>query len=147
MYLTPELKAYYQKDFTENVLPCTDKNWKLHKDLGDLLIQINKNDNIQTIYSKKSDRSAEASYLYFSANKVGEKQLIELAIKLTNQVKDSYFMIMPPNNKGFGDERVVMGCNTNKDFFNVKVFAFQVDSKNLKDHKQFWNILKESLVV
>jgi hypothetical protein len=146
MYLTPELKAYYQKDFTENVLPCTDRNWKLHQDLVDLLIQTNKNDNIQTIYSKKSDRSDEPSYLYFSANKIGEKQLFELAIILTNEIKDSYFMVMPPNNKGFGDKKVVMGCNTNKDFFNVKVFAFQVDSRNLKHHKLFWKLLSDKLI-
>ena len=145
MYLTPELKAYYQKDFTENVLPCTDKNWKLHPELVDLLKQINKNENIQTIYSKKSDRNVEPSYLYFSANKVGEKQLIDLAVKLTNQVKDACFMILPPNEKVYGDKKVIMGCNTNKDFFNVKVFAFQILSKNLKNHKLFWKFLNDNL--
>jgi hypothetical protein len=147
MYLTPQLKEYYQKDFTENVLPCTDVNWKLHPKLIDLLVQINKNDNIQTIYSKKSEVKYEPSYLYVSANKVGEKQLFELGVKLTEQIKDTCFMVMSPNDKKYGDSEIVMGCNTNDQYFNVKVFAFQIYTKKLKNHKLFWKFLYDNLIV
>ena len=51
--LTPALKAYYMQDFNDNVLTCTDEFWKIDDRLKNLLIKINKNKNVQTLFSRR----------------------------------------------------------------------------------------------
>ena len=54
LYLTPETKAYYMAEF-KKAIECTDKDWDLDKGLKEILIAINKNPNVQTILSKRSE--------------------------------------------------------------------------------------------
>jgi hypothetical protein len=147
MYLTPELKAYYQKDFTDNVLNCKDFYWALHQDLVDLCKQANQNEHIQTIYSRKNDEVEDWSYLMFAADEKGEKQLLELGIKMISEFKQVSFLVKAPKKKFKGDKTNDLECNTNPKYFNVRVFCFECDSTKKKDHKEFWDFLTKSLVV
>jgi hypothetical protein len=70
IYLNSRLKKKYMDDFMNRVLPFDGTEaWKLDRGLADILVSINKNSNIQTIYSKKdsfiSPGFLHESYLEF----------------------------------------------------------------------------------
>jgi hypothetical protein len=144
MYLTPQLKEYYQKDFTENVLPCKDEEWALHPSLVDLCKQINKNPNIQTIFSRKAKKGEEWSYLFFSANEVGEKLLEKLADKLNDKgLLEAYYVNEPREYISGSNGSIEMGCLTNVNYFNVNVYCFEFISYDKLRQKQFWREIKK----
>ena len=147
MYLTPELKAYYQKDFTENVLPCKDEVWALHPSLIDLCLEINKNEHIQTIFSRKAPKYEEISYLYFSADKVGVKLLENLFDKLTDVSDFVFYNVREPEqyqSKYVGS--LEMSCLKDKNYFNVDVHCFTLISADKHEQKKFWRTIKKCLV-
>ncbi len=148
MYLTPELKAYYQKDFTENVLPCKDKVWALHPSLIDLCQDINKNEHIQTIFSRKAPKGEEISYLYFVADEIGVKLLENLFDKLTDVSDFVLYTVNPPEEyKSGSDGSIQMGCLVDTNYFNINVHCFTLISDDKHEQKKFWRTIKKCLVV
>ncbi len=148
MYLTPELKKYYQKDFTDNVLPCKDKVWALHPSLIDLCQDINKNKHIQTIFSRKAPKGEEISYLYFAADEIGVKLLENLFDKLTDISDFVIYNINPPEKyKSGSDGSIEMGCLVDVNYFNINVHCFTLISADKYEQKKFWRTIKKYLVV
>jgi hypothetical protein len=147
MHLTPELKEYYQKDFTDNVLPCKDEVWALHPSLIDLCQEINKNEHIQTIFSRKAPKGEQTSYLYFSADKVGVKLLENLFDKLTDVSDFVFYNVREPEqyqSKYVGS--LEMSCLKDKNYFNVDVHCFTLISTDTHEQKKFWRTIKKCLV-
>jgi len=147
MYLTPELKQYYQNDFNTNVLPCKDEYWGLHPSLIDLCQDINKNEHIQTIFSCKAPKGEEISYLYLAADEIGVKLLENLFDKLTD-ISD--FVIYNVNKPEQYQSKYVgqleMGCLKDKNYFNINVHCFTLISANKYEQKKFWRTIKKCLV-
>ena len=52
-YLTRELKEYYITDFQKLLSFKDSEFWDIDEGLIDILIQINANTNVQTLYSKR----------------------------------------------------------------------------------------------
>lgn len=143
MFLTPKLKAYYMQDFNDNVLPCKDEVWALHPSLIDLCQEINKNEHVQTIFSRKAPKGYEISYLYFSADKVGVKLLENLFDKLTDVSDFVFYNVNKPEqyqSKYVGS--LEMGCLKNMNYFNVDVHCFTLISTDKHEQKKFWRTIK-----
>jgi hypothetical protein len=145
-YLTPKLKEYYQKDFFDNVLTCTDEEWMLHPKLIDLCQQINKNEHIQTIFSRKADIFEKRSYLYFSADEIGAKILEKLANKFNDKFDYFDFFVNKPKKHKTKNLSLKMGCISNEDYFNIDVYCFEYYEPNKREHKKFWKFIKKHLV-
>ena len=147
MYLTPELKEYYQKDFTENVLTCTDDFWKLDDNLRELLININKSQNVQTLYSRRMNSTQDAnkvSMLYVMYS-------VKTPIKIFKAFKKEIQKV-PSFRGGYAnklnvdmDMNVNMGCMNNKNYFKHGVLMLTMKSEDLKEHELFWNIIGKHL--
>lgn len=147
MHLTPELKAYYMQDFNDNVLTCTDDFWKLDDNLRELLININKSQNVQTLYSRRMNSTQDpnkVSMLYVMYS-------VKTPIKTFKAFKKEIQKV-PSFRGGYVnklhvdmDMSVKMGCMNNKNYFKHGVLMLTMKSEDLKEHELFWNIIEKHL--
>jgi hypothetical protein len=144
-YLTPNKKNTYMKDFNTNVLTSNDEYWGLDNGLKDILVCINENPLVQTLYSKNYNDADSISYLMLAIDKKYQKRLNSIIQTLDENLPYFSSEIRQPirfNNK----VTIPMGCNTNIDYFNITVFYLKCESLDIKDHKQFWLFLKNILL-
>jgi hypothetical protein len=147
MYLTPELKAYYMQDFNENVLNCQDDFWKLDDNLRDLFIKINKNKNVQTLYSRRMNTTTDPNdvsmlYILYSA---------KTPLKRLKAFQKEIFKSVPSFRGGYRnvnadlDMNIKMGCMNDKDYFKNGALMLTMKSQDLNEHKLFWDIIEKHL--
>jgi len=160
IYLTPELKEYYMKDFNENVLTCQHESWRLDAAVADLLIQINDNSHIQSLYSKCCGRpvftsDGNESYLEFAYSKEFEAKIIEdfqgiLAKYVSQKYQKCTLELSAPkenSNWRFNDVEspIKMACLTDKNYFMINHFEITFQGSTPDKHLQFWDDLVQTL--
>jgi hypothetical protein len=148
MYLTTELKAYYMQDFNKNVLNCQDDFWKLDDNLRDLFIKINKNQNVQTLYSRRMNTTTDP-------NKVSMLWILysaKTSIKTFKAFKKEITKSVPSFRGGYNyhlhtdfDNKVKMGCMNDKKYFKHGALMLTMKSQDLNEHKLFWDIIEKHL--
>jgi hypothetical protein len=156
-YLNPELKAYYMDDFTNNVLPCMNTSWNLDSNLSEILKEINKNVNVQTLYSQKPDRAKmvnmESSYIRFTYTKSIEKKLFRNVIPEFLQCFTDdeiyYTYDLPRENSNYSDvdKFKELGCIHNPDYFRVNFITINFSSYIYQKHDEFWEMIKNELSI
>lgn len=148
IYLTADLKRYLMNDFNTNVLKEANSFWKLDDGVKDFLIQINSNNNIQSLYSKKHQGGfglSDNSYLQFAYSKEIElkifREVIPYFLILFNKVDESKFTYSfhPPEVSDDNTSREIkLGCLNDKNYFNVNSLKFELETYDSKVHDQFW---------
>ena len=165
-YLTPNLKNYYQREL-QKCIECKDPLWDLDKGLLSILTNINKNPNIQTILSKKTETIiygndyTALSYLDIAFTKNIEiklpNELLNLIDKFKNEdvqlhLFDSDLVLNDEakeeqkgafNNPNLNNLEVIVNVEEYKD---VKYFRIHLFDYSMKKHKQFWKCLEKVLV-
>lgn len=163
-FLTPELKNSYMRDFNENVLTCTHSQWKLDEGVKDILIEINKNSNIQTLYSKRNQgapsRGTHPKKLFKASNWVSYLVLtISEQIPLNDflpfekhcikKYGNKFILIASRQAEPISDDLiklpVYMSCTKNKEHWNICNIWISIDSKNVNDHNEFWSDIEKYL--
>ncbi len=159
IYLTDELKTKYQEDFVFNVLENKIEFWRLDEGLGGILKEINKNKNIQTLYSKKWQPSS-MSATHDSYLKVCFKEEIELKIfrKLIpfllarhndkyNNSSFNYTYNLPSDNANHSEKpsRINLACIYDKDYFRINNIRFDFEGMTEVGHEKFWDDIKTQL--
>ena len=140
-FLTSEAKERYMKDFNENVLTCTHKYWGIDLPIRNILIEINKNSEVQTLYSKCGKDIESQSYLFVSVTENFYPKLAGIVELLKSKVgRFSYFVNEPTIHV---NNDVKMGCNRDEEHFNTSVFCFYCTSKKREAHLLFWHYLAE----
>ncbi len=147
-FLTAELKKKYMEDFNMNVLPCINDYWAIDSGLKEILININKNQNVQTLFSKRGVlRGDEQSYIYFAITKEVNQKLIQRFASLNKKKYDElFFLINPPTifesefeEAGYDEQTNSLSCLSNKEHFNISVFTLTIFDYDLKKHIGFLN--------
>lgn len=152
-YLTPELKAFYLKDFIENVIPCTDDYWALDNGIKEQLININKSQDIQTLYSKKCvnlDIDESTSYIIIAITKDYEPKLNRFIKAMKPKYKTFECFYSAANTDYAPDpwspEVDKMSCMSNNKHFGIGHYVIQISSRKLLKHEEFWKDLEKYLV-
>lgn len=164
MYLTEEIKKIYQKEFYEKVLTCTDDFWRLDNELSDLLIEINKNSAIHSLYSKKineDNQLTNESYLQFTYSKHVEDKLFKEKIPkilmlcshfdskfIGDGAYCGYRFNQPKENVNFQKDKssIDLGCINNVDYFNINNIELFLISDKKQRHDYFWKVIHEILL-
>jgi hypothetical protein len=156
IYLDKAKKKYYMDDFNA-LLNLTIEFWKLDNGLKDILIKINTNENIQTLYSKRhglNDFFDDDSYLMFSYYEEVELQLFrfilpDLILRYNNRPKSTlYYVFSFPNvNSNFADStnNLGLGCTDDKNYFFINHLSIYLKSSVLDIHNEFWIELEDKL--
>ena len=146
--LTPELKAYYMADFEQNVLPCRDEFWKLDDGLADLLIRINKSNNIQTLYSRRriyaNDKNCVSS-LWILVSKDVKNSTIKKFVKECNEKLVNFQCIPVEDIVQNLKPEISMNCMTDSNYFNNGAVMISVKSPIQHNHELFWKLLEKHL--
>jgi len=164
MYLTPELKTYYQKEL-QKCTECKDTTWDLDKGLLSILTNINKNPNIQTILSKKPENIilgnnySALSYLHITFSENVKTKLIKILNKLYDKFKkedvqlylieDEPFILSDETKK---EQKEVLEnpnlcnleviINAEKYYNNINQIQINLYDDSMKKHKEFWKYLE-----
>lgn len=156
-YLTEYKKKIYMEDF-KNLLLTDREFWKIDNDeLKKILIHINTNPNIQTLYSKYTSSSKPtetSSYLTFAYSKKVElkifRELIPFFMNNYNSNSTKYMsscnydFSLPKINLNFENksEKFGIGCTDDINYFKINNIKINLESEFSKVHNDFWNDLK-----
>jgi len=153
-YLTKELKDYYIADFQKLLSFSDSEFWDIDEGLVDILIQINANSEVQTLYSKRYKPKPEYlatetdSYLEIAFTKELEPELISRLAKLkadfvcTNAVL-TFSVQNPLNNVNVKPEpKILLGCTTNPNYFMIRHIKIKLESQSPACHDIFWEKIK-----
>jgi hypothetical protein len=143
-FLTPELKAYYMSDFTENVLNCKDPFWKLDDNLLYILTNINANQNVQTLYSRRFNSEEDtnvASLLWILVSKNINLELWKEFQKECLRNHELYACKYEPKIKQNMLKHIPIGCMQDNTYFNSGVIQIYINSESLVEHDIFWNTI------
>lgn len=158
IYLSASTKASYQRDFIENVLSETHEGWKLSSFIVDHLVELNKSNDVQPLYSKFPDNSLslsrnesylEIAYAENVELKLFRETLPTLLIKHNdNGSKLNYLFHEPRDNANYRDgaRNFKMGCLTNPDYFRINHVRISFYNDYKENHVRFWDDLKNSLI-
>jgi len=156
IYLDKAKKKNYM-DYFRALLNCKLEFWQLDLGLQDILIQINANECLQTLYSKKhglNDLYDEDSYLKFCYYKEVELQLFRFIlpdlISSYNCRPDTalyYDFSFPKVNENCMEDanKLGLGCTDDKDYFYINHLAIYLKSPDLEIHNNFWKDLEVKL--
>jgi hypothetical protein len=156
IYLNKSKKKYYMDDF-HVLLNCELEFWKLDAGIKEILIQINSNENIQTLYSKKhglNNFHDDDSYLRFCYKREIELQLFrfllpDLILKFNCRPDTCiyYDFSFPKENINCNDDthKLGLGCTDDKDYFQINHLSICLNSKDIEIHDEFWMDLKIKL--
>ena len=159
MYLSPELKDYYSKDFKEYVISSEDDFWDLDEGLLPVLEVINRHENFQTLYSKWYRRDANSidlipkSYLKITASQSHYSELGQRLMKVydaLNRMESPVDLddLMPMDNENYNpDSNKKMGCISNPDFFRIRHFHIAIASQEDSVHQQFFAQMVEAFSI
>jgi ribosomal protein L33 len=160
IYLTEELKKWYMDDF-QNLLKIDKEFWEIdNADLKSILIKINQNESIQTIYSKYKNNSNfidKLSYLKFCYTENIELKLFREIIpffitKYNGEFEYSpsvcdYDFFLPKTNANFNENSSIhgMNCIDSNDYFKVNHISLNLETEKIDLHKEFWDDLTTKL--
>lgn len=146
MYLNLKTKAYYEEDF-RNLLSEKDSFWKIDSAfLERVLISINRNQKLQTLYSKHNPK--EESYLFIAYAKDIELDLFRYRIPqiLACNKFIHYEYIAPRMNLNREiNNGISIGCIREEDYFNIHHIRFGISSSSPEEHEVFWRLLERQL--
>jgi len=153
MYLTSELKAYYQADFQAVLNFEGTDYWKLDTGLASSLTSINSQQGIQTLYSRfhsKIGIEESISYLRLAYHQDWKSAVQQICIQLIQELdgREAEVIVeesVPMPNKVFEGEEAPIGCLNNPDYFAVAHYYIAIRSDRLEYHKRFWTLLEERL--
>ena len=144
-------------DFNENVLTCTDIFWALTADIKPILININHNNCIQTLYSHKencTDFLAKPSYLVIAFSKDVEliilRKIIPYFLARFNTDTKSNFNYHYNYPKLTNDDKIKDGnsdlaARIDKEYFNINNIRFELTSNQKEIHDKFWEEIETKL--
>jgi len=142
LYLTPVLKQYYMLGLqTIAVLP-EDSIYKLDTDILPYLNEINTNEQLQTLLSKKLQGiqfGGENNSSLLLAYTAGIERSLAKALEDFTLPID--FFLHEPGDNIFYDATFVgnIPIKTNKDYFRIKHYFIEFRSgKGLVEHEAFW---------
>ena len=159
IYLTKIRKQKYLQDFANNVLPFNRIDiWKLDKGLESILIKINENDHIQSLYSKKDafnkPEIRHESYIEFCYSSDVElilfRDIIPKMIFDFNKDFESklyYDFYWPRQNSNFSKdiEPLGLGCVDDETYFFINTIRITLESDHKQIHQCFWKRIEETL--
>lgn len=159
IYLSGMLKNKYMHDFTNNVLHLEKPEaWKLDKGLAEILISINKNPHVQTLYSRK-DAFARVDFIHESYLEICYSKLIELKLFRDiipsfnyDFIKDSrsvfyYQFYYPRINPNYSVISIPtgLGCIDDENYFMINTIRLTLESPIKFIHEKFWIRIRETL--
>jgi hypothetical protein len=148
VYLTKEIKEYYMNDFTNNVVNCSDEFWGLDEGLLKICTDINKNDNVQTLYSRrclKDNDENNISFLWIMISEQADVDKINTFIRtLKRQHKFHTFMPTKMEINGLLPD-IKIGATQDINYFQHGVIEVRIESKKLKEHNLFWETIARHL--
>lgn len=156
IYLTKRLKQRYMNDFINNVLQFEKPAWRLDQGLDEILISVNNNPLIQSVYSRK-DSFTEVEYLHESYVELCYSRIIELKIFREIIPSFNYDFIKEPNsvfyyqfsyprqnpNYKADSEPVGLGCIDDEDYFKINTIRLTLESPIKTIHEKFWLRINE----
>jgi hypothetical protein len=155
-YLSKKSKLKYQIAF-EELLSYNDSDfWDLDEGLQEILIGINKNENIQTLYSKKCSNfnqfgADHISYLQLAYSKNVEFLLYNAleniqTIMKTRGLKSTILKEGPADNPNGGpNSEITLACSKDPDYFRINSFTIEIEGGNFSDHVEFFQLLNQKL--
>jgi hypothetical protein len=149
-YLTKEIKQYYMDDFNNNVVKCTDEYWGLDEGVLEVCTEINKNDNVQTLYSKKysGGLGEPMSYLWVLYSKDADTNKIDKFVKECKSKLDSFIFeyCEAPEPIICDPEGVANLCLADPKYLQHGFINIMLmDSFNVKKHNLFWRIIAKHI--
>jgi hypothetical protein len=147
IYLTKEIKEYYMNDFTNNVVNCSDEFWDLDEGLLEICTDINKNDNVQTLYSRrclKNNDENEASFLWLMISEQADVDKINTFIR-TCKREHKKFQFDYKHITAELDPDIKMGAMQDINYFQYGVVVVRIDSNKLKEHNLFWETIERHI--
>ncbi|ARV15023.1 hypothetical protein [Polaribacter sp. SA4-12] len=156
-YLTKKRKEWYLVDFN-NLLNIENPTWKIDsEELKKILIKINSNEYIQTLYSKqklsKSELHDTTSYIEFTYNSRIElklfREILCYFIEEYNYDRNGiqsicYFEFnLPKENPNYkkNSPQIGLKCTDDNDYFKINHIKLHINSMFQKVHIDFWNDL------
>jgi hypothetical protein len=158
IYLDDRLKKKYMDDFISRVIPFDGSEaWKLDYGLADILLSVNKNSNIQSLYSKNDSFAnpgfLHESYLEFCYTPEVELKLFREVIPAFNYDFNKEFNSLfyyqfsyrreNPNLKEKGLSG--LGCVDDENYFMVNTIRLSLESPIKLNHENFWKRAGDSL--
>lgn len=161
IYLSKDMKKKYMEDFIKNVLHYDkDDIWKLDAGLEEILVSINKNPYIQSLYSRK-DSFAQIDFLHESYIELCYSRYVEL--RLFREIIPSfnydfnkdfqsvfyYQFNYPRPNPNYSQRSVPsgLGCLEDENYFRINTLRLTLESPIKSIHEKFWTRIKNSLSV
>ena len=155
-FLTPERKSYYMNDFQNKVLVYHEDFWKLDDGLPDLLIRINANPKIQTLYSQKYSSgkmtNTGTSYLQFTyteeiEGKLFKEQLPQImsSFNYDEDIQCYYSFEYPQKESDCDEVKIQLGCVKDPDYFDINVIDLHFRCFDPNEHNRFWEDITERL--
>lgn len=153
-YLNNFLKKYYNVDFNK-LLNCEDEFWRLDDETKETLCNINKNEHIQTLYSKRCNfntaSTSNDSYLRFAFTKIVENTILnDFIIEYYKKFNDNEHLSPHQLNVKFTNlnsnpKKIDLGCLNDKNYFNVNHLQVNYTNDNKERHEIFWRFLEDFL--
>jgi hypothetical protein len=157
-YLNESLKKKYMNDFTDRVIPFDGSEaWKLDNGLAEILLSINSNPYIQSLYSKKDSffnpGFLHESYLEFCYTPEVELKLFREVIPAFNYDFNKEFNSLfyyqfsyPRENPNLKEHGLSgLGCVDDKNYFMINTIRLSLESPIKLNHDNFWKRTGESL--
>ena len=148
VYLTKEIKEYYMNDFTNNVVNCSDEFWGLDEGLLEICTDINKNDNVQTLYSRrclKDNDENNISFLWIMISEQADVDKINTFIR-TLKRQHKFHKFMPTKMEINGQlPDIKIGATQDINYFQHGVIEVRIESKKLKEHNLFLETIARHL--
>jgi hypothetical protein len=155
LYLDEDKKSYYMLDF-KNLLAYNGSDfWDIDNDLSNLLININQNKNLQTLYSKRFEIKNDSfgvtrkSYLKVAYTKAIEEKLYNSLLKIQETFGDEAILEaqLPEkeNSNTSGVKTFGIACIDDIEYFNIHVFKIELESYEIASHEEFWKLLENKL--
>jgi hypothetical protein len=149
MFLNSKNKKSYLKDF-QKLLKEDSGFWSLDSDLLiNALIEINKNKNIQSLYSKHD--KCDESYLFFAYSKEKEEFLFKYILpsilnRFNSEYKCFYEFLAPRDNLNQGvNHPIDIGAVCDPLYFKINHIRLSLESDSEQAHELFWKVLSLQL--
>lgn len=155
-FLTPISKRYYQKAFKDLLQYDGSEFWKLGEGLQRILTDINRNEQIATLYSKKCHDFHQyginpTSYLQLAYTQ-NLKNALETTLKnivsifQNNGITISILEESPRDNPNLNpNSKVRLACITDVDYFRINTYSIEIEGGDKDDHEHFFKILHKKL--
>lgn len=157
IFLNQELKKYYMDDFIKNVLTCTHEFWEISEGLRDILIALNENSKIQSLYSHKPKFDGwdmKSSYIDIAFTQDIELTIFRDIIPYfqTCYNKDSdnrfnYFYSYPKIKDNVKEKKDTnnLASLIDKDYWKINRIRFEMNTNSKDIDDNFWRDVQTKL--